>query len=354
LSPSNTTIDLAAGATLTWTHQHGGDGKPQTRYMIRYSTDNGATWTQLADNSSAASSYVLAPGALPNGKVYLWQVRTQGEASIGWGPYSISARFTAAARPTVNLLVPGPVTNIEKVFVAWTYSKQDGKPQSQWTATLSSSNGSVLETLQNSGEGNFAAFNLSVVSGSSYKVEVQVVSSDGLVSDTVSRQTVVDFGALGTPAVSLLLPGPTTVATEVETSWTYTANGNGAQIAWFATLTDADGALVESLLGLGQVYTAVFSTGVVDRRLYVVGVRVLSSAGLWYPVAEQQTKVKHPTLVDQGYGRWVVWDGEDWRSVDLNFLVGYDGEGMFTYRYMPDVRARYGGLWPPGAKEVSQ
>lgn len=197
LSPNGTPVDLAnEGVTLKWKHNHGGDGAKQSMYSIRYSTNGGTSWTDLAvDVASATSQRVVAPGVLPNGATYLWQVRTKGVGTAGYGPYSASATIPAASRPTATIEpgFPSATTVLLPLEVQWAYNQNESSPQTGWQLQVLDSNDTTVYQDDEASAATSTTVNAALVDGETYTIRVAVRSGVGLWSEFDEAVTVLDL-----------------------------------------------------------------------------------------------------------------------------------------------------------------
>lgn len=117
LQPKNTSIDAANGIDFTWRH-YIATGTVQTAADIQIS-DDGTTWTDLANPTGAAQTYHAAPGAVASGTHY-WRVRTYNQDNAA-GSWSASVTFASIAPP----LAPSVMATAEsRPTVTWTAAEQ--------------------------------------------------------------------------------------------------------------------------------------------------------------------------------------------------------------------------------------
>lgn len=196
LSPNGVTVDLTQPLTLTWQHNPGGDGAPQSSFYIDYSSNGGSTWNPLngGGTASTVSSYTVPGGTLANGTAYLWRVRTQGIASGGQGPNSASATFTGSSAPTITITAPTTTTASLPLVVTWTYAQAQSSAQSQWYATLLAADGvTVLESKTGTGTGLTTSFAYPAEDAQTYIIQVQSRSAAGLLSNVATKATTISL-----------------------------------------------------------------------------------------------------------------------------------------------------------------
>lgn len=194
LSPTGD-IDPNKGNTLSWQINKGADAAAQTKFVVRYSTDAGATWTELAQMAGVTDgprgSYYLPEGVFPNNATIQWQVRTWGQHADP-SPWSASATVTTSSSPAVTILTPVDPTVELPVTVSWDYAQDMGLPQTQWKVVLYDSEGSQLGSW--GGSGDQTSFNppKTFTNKSRYTVSVTVTSSKNL-SGTASSAFTLDL-----------------------------------------------------------------------------------------------------------------------------------------------------------------
>jgi|GEM_PF-4720411 hypothetical protein len=117
LSPAGTTILSTAAQRFSWTFYQE-SGAVQTHYDLQYSTDDGATWTTLANKVASANAYRDVSANTFTAGVLTWRVRTwtvSGTIASDW----VSAQIIVRTNPTTSTVTcdgkPRPT-------VSWTAS----------------------------------------------------------------------------------------------------------------------------------------------------------------------------------------------------------------------------------------
>lgn len=100
LTPNGDILPNGADVTIGWSHTPI-DGSDQTGFEVQFRVD-GDEWQTLPGGSQ--STTVIDPV----GTLVEWQVRTKGNHA-DWSPWSATASFTLAARPTLTVTVPDTV-----------------------------------------------------------------------------------------------------------------------------------------------------------------------------------------------------------------------------------------------------
>lgn len=121
---NNTTLDRTIVQRFAWMFSDPEAGDSQSKYDIRFSADNGATWTTYT-NSSPNNYHDLQAGALAAG-AWQWQVRTY-DSQGNVGPWSASNFFTAATppnAPTITSPTSGGTVSGDPFTVTWSTPNQ--------------------------------------------------------------------------------------------------------------------------------------------------------------------------------------------------------------------------------------
>ena len=114
LNPVLAFVDGSAPVTFSWEHTIE-TGSIPSGFDLEYSSDNGATWTALASETSEATSYVVAPDTLPAGNLQ-WRVRTYNSDGVV-GPWSDPALFVLQAAPQAPAI--SGVTPSARPVISW-------------------------------------------------------------------------------------------------------------------------------------------------------------------------------------------------------------------------------------------
>lgn len=136
--------------------------------------------------------YEVPADTFANGYGYTWRVRTMGDPSQGYGPWSDWATLTASTTPTVSLVLPEPLTHTGHITASWTYAQAENLPQTYWHAMLWSSEGAILEERHGYDDTSSTTFAYHLQDGETYTVTVTVRSSGGLEAAD-QAQTTADF-----------------------------------------------------------------------------------------------------------------------------------------------------------------
>ncbi|MCL1789861.1 MAG: hypothetical protein FWG40_00630 [Peptococcaceae bacterium] len=119
---SGSVVKLTEGIRFAWQHNPI-DGSQQEDAELRYSTNNGSTWTTVAISGSS-QTYAMVNGFAVNASV-VWQVRTKG-AHANYGVWSASFSFKVCQVPQISIITPvSPITDVP-IAGAFSYSDISG------------------------------------------------------------------------------------------------------------------------------------------------------------------------------------------------------------------------------------
>lgn len=96
-TPTTGSIDGGSEIPFAWTITQGGGSVNGTQ--LDFSFDDGLTWTQIIDSSSAETRYDAAAGELPAGKL-IWRVRVS-DSYAGWSAYkqaTVTVTYSAVSQ----------------------------------------------------------------------------------------------------------------------------------------------------------------------------------------------------------------------------------------------------------------
>lgn len=181
LSPSSVARDARIAIDLSWQY-NSADTTAQKKFEIQYRVDGGA-WTSMGAITSASTLRTIVGGTWTNGTSLEWQVRTWG-SYVDPSPWSTSALITLSTPPVVTITSPesGPLWATSKLTATWSYYDADGTAQSAWYATLRTQSGVGLEYKSGSGTATTATFAYALANLSTYRVDVAVKDSAGMLA----------------------------------------------------------------------------------------------------------------------------------------------------------------------------
>lgn len=189
LSPSGVARDATDAITLSWTHNPT-DGTPQSKRRVQVKINAGA-YSDLVNDTSSTSSYVVTGGTWTNGDTITWKVSTAGENGT-LSADSAESTITLSAKPTVNISVPTATYVTSLLTVQWAYFQAQSSAQASWQAKLYDAGAVLLETISGTTQTQ-GTFVTTVVDGATYTVKVTVTSAAGLTSLEDSQAFTVDY-----------------------------------------------------------------------------------------------------------------------------------------------------------------
>ena len=274
VSPSGV---VAVGETVTvaWSPNHP-DGSAQTAATVRITSPSGTTTQQV---SGTATTYAVP---ITRGGSWTFEVRTEGVASQGYGPYSTAATVQAFSAPTVVIDSPatdGAVVDALPLVVAWSVTDDTGTTSAQ-RVTITDERGAIVYANASVPAGvtslTLTAADLPTIANeTAYIVRVNVTGGSGL-NAAASREFATDWAAPALPTATVT-NDPETMGVNV-TVFEGTGEGLPATASLIVTRIDpagvtwvvADGmasgdTAVDPLPPLGVTYayrvTAVTETG---------------------------------------------------------------------------------------------
>ena len=119
-------VALDRSVALTWVAPSSDGGRSITGYSVRYSTNNGSSWSSSRSTNSTSTKYTVT--RLTNGRSYVFQVRATNRA--GNSPWSVNSApaVPAVAPPPPPPPPPPPSDLVQKVAVPSYFY-----PGSTWT-----------------------------------------------------------------------------------------------------------------------------------------------------------------------------------------------------------------------------
>lgn len=179
LSPVNEAVDNNGTVLLSWVH-HVSTASPQSKADIQYSTDNAATWVDLATVTGPEQRYSAAANTIPAGSI-LWRVRTYNTDIVA-GPWSAAANIVVRSSPAAPVI--SSMTQTPRPTVSWQQSEQVG-----YRVVFRHEDGTVYDTGEQYGNAKSVKCPLYLENGA-VAVTVYVGNAIGLWSSSVATMTV--------------------------------------------------------------------------------------------------------------------------------------------------------------------
>lgn len=206
VSPVSTFIDGSVVNRFTWDHIIA-TGTAQSKYDLQYSTNDGASWTNIASAVESENQYCDVPAdTLPAGTV-LWRVRTYNADGVE-GAWSDSATIIVQAAPAAPLITG--VTSTPRPDITWQSSGQ----QAYQVIAGNYDSGAVFGTTKTH------KIPLFLPDGSA-SIRVRIQNEFGLWSAWAVSDIIVTNAGSGTVALSAIVD----VNTDVRLTWQATGEG---------------------------------------------------------------------------------------------------------------------------------
>lgn len=206
VSPVSTFIDGSVVNRFTWNHIIA-TGTAQSKYDLQYSTNDGASWTNIASAVESENQYCDVPAdTIPAGTV-LWRVRTYN-ADGAAGTWSDSATIVVQAAPAAPLITSATAT--PRPEIAW---QSSGQQAYQVTAGGYNS-GTVFGTAKTHKIPTF-------LPDGSASIRVRIQNEFGLWSKWATVDVIVANAGSGTVALSAIVDANT----DVRLTWQATGEG---------------------------------------------------------------------------------------------------------------------------------
>ena len=192
LTPVSGSVVRKALETITFAWAHNPiDGSAQQAAKLRYSTDKGATWVEVAV-SGAAASYDLENAFEVNSEV-TWSVCTKG-AHDDYGPWSDNRTFFVRQAPSLSFAQPSDGFVVENTPIAVRLQYDDPSGELVGMALTVADGASVAYSRDMGAETacDILAGEWTPATGKSYVLTATAQSSSSL-SATATREVTVDF-----------------------------------------------------------------------------------------------------------------------------------------------------------------
>lgn len=168
-------------ATISWSYASE-TGLPQAKYTIKYSTDAGATWSDLYTGSGTETSYEIPANRMPAGRVYF---RIRVEDTEGYSSESTFVSITFHEPLPIVTITDWNITNLIRVAtlpLTWDYSSEDNFIQAKYTIQWSSNNGRTWTTIEKATDEQFYTFGIKAFPEGRIILRLKVTDSQGFES----------------------------------------------------------------------------------------------------------------------------------------------------------------------------
>ena len=289
-----------AQLAVTWTAPASDGGSAITDYLVKYSSNNGSTWTNFVHSVSTATSCTVT--GLTNGTPYVIKVIAKNAVGISL-PSANSAPATPAATvpgsPTSVVATPGNAS----LAVTWTApASTGGSAITDYLVKYSSNGGSTWKNFVHSASPATSLTVTGLTNGTPYVIKVIARNAVGISLPSSNS-------APATPAATVP-SAPTSVVA---------LSGNASlAVTWTAPVSTGGSAITEYLVkyssnsgaswtryrpGLPITATACTVTGLTNGTPYVIKVIARNAVGISLPSASSAPATPAATVSGS---QWVV------------------------------------------------
>jgi len=254
-----------AQATVSWTNPSG-NGAALTGFQIRYSTDNGSTWSAGAPYSSSPA---IVTG-LTNGTSYVFEVAATN--AVGTGSYSTQSAAVVPARAPA---APGSVTATRgnaSASVSWTTPADNGSAITSYVVRYST-DGTHWTPAAQSYDGSPATVT-GLTNGTSYVFDVAAVNAIGTGTFSAASSSVTPATTPDPPTSVVGTSGPA----QVSVAWTPGATG-GSAVTSYTVRYSTDGGSTWTTVGTAFDASPAVVTGLANGTPYVFEVLSTNDVG---------------------------------------------------------------------------
>jgi len=263
-----------AQASLSWLAPLANGGRHITTYVVRYSTNNGATWITNPHSASAATSITVA--GLSNGVRHIFEVAAAHEAGTG--------RFTAASAAVIPAGPAGAATSLTarrgngSVTLSWTAPDSNGGAViSNYVVQRSSDGGAQWVTVARAASVATSAAVTGLVNGTSYVFRVAAVTRVGWGAFTSASAAVIPATLPGASRGLTATPGNG----RASLAWTAPATNGGVPVANYVVQYSRDnGRTWLTVVRAQSAATSTTVTGLLNGVAHVFRVAAVNEIGV--------------------------------------------------------------------------
>ena len=264
-----TSVSAVAGdqkATVSWTAPGNNGGASITGYDVRYSSNNGTTWTSAGVVYSGSPATVTG---LTNGTPYVFDVAAIN--SVGTGAYSTaSAAVTPAGVPAAPTSVTGTRGN-GQVSVSWLAGSSNGANITGYAVRYSTDSGANWTAAGTFGSSPATVTGLT--NGTPYVFEVAAINSAGTGAYSTASSAVTPATTPGVPTGLLASAGDS----QASLSWSAPSSDGGTAITAYNLQWSSNNGTTWS--GKAVTSTSTLLTGLVNGTPYVFRVAAVNGVG---------------------------------------------------------------------------
>jgi hypothetical protein len=177
---SSAAVSMAESLRLRWIH-NSVDGSAQTAAKVRWSTNKGASWTEIPINSS--SQYLDQPFIWPVNTEVTWQASTKG-VHAEYSDWSVSRTFTLRQVPYAGITSPSSIITEMPMRIAFDYTDVSGSLLASSVSLLSAAGLVLWQTSLGAGVASYtlSAGDFLPTNQTDYSLQVTVTSTSSLSS----------------------------------------------------------------------------------------------------------------------------------------------------------------------------
>jgi len=256
---------------LTWAAPDDG-GSVFTSYLIRYSADDGMSWSNAVNTASTNTAYTVR--GLTIGSTYIFQVAAVN--GIGTGNWSLpSLKILAAEIPAQ--VAGAQVTSYtdSTASLTWTAPLSNGAAISDYIIEYSPDGGISWITFSHVASSATSNIVTNLIRGTTYKFRVGAVNAEGTGAASASVTT--------TPAIKPATPGSVNVLSHTLTtaglSWSLPDNGGSIITGYQVRYSTNGGSSWSSAISTGSTSTSYAVTGLNTGTSYVFQISAINFVG---------------------------------------------------------------------------
>ncbi len=279
-APAITSV-VAGNAQLpvSWATPASTGGSPITEYVVKYSSNNGATWTTFVRPASTATSVIVT--SLTNGTPYVFKVVAKNAVGISL-PSATSLPVTPATvpgRPTAVVAVRGNAS----LAVSWaTPAGTGGSPITNYLVKYSSNNGVTWTTFVRPASTATAVIVTSLTNGTPYVFKVVAQNAAGISLPSANSALATPATVPGSPTAVVAVSGNASLAV----SWAAPVSTGGSPITdYLVKYSSNNGVTWTTFVRPASTATSVIVTSLTNGLPYVFKVIARNAVGISLPSA---------------------------------------------------------------------
>lgn len=365
--PASAMLDRTATNRFTWAFSDPDSGDSQSAFDLRYSSDNGVTWTTVSQTTP--NNYWDAPGGTFAAGSVQWQVRTYDQTGIA-GPYSASQFFTAAtpaAGPSFVAPTNGGLVDATMYTVTWSFNAQQAyelrrvkdNAGSADTTTVYWTSGQVTDSTTRSlrvpfpNNNEYEHLQLRVQSGGLWTAWTDVRVHVSYTPPPVPSATVVVDDTAGTITLSITDPPPNRLTAaqasfEDGTAGGWSAGSNATIVNSTAQAADGTHSLLytRSNATAGNGYASLGGIAMTAQYFYTFSVDVYGGAGTYELIVQDPSGARTTQTFTA--------PGNTWTRVSVTATAGSTGTGSIWVTDDPNAAPTSGSTLYIDAAAVRQ